>query len=90
MVHRFLGRGGAQGVFRGLGDTRAPLYATLWVNAANILLCPALIFWAGLGVRGAAIATVASEVAPRRCPPLAPSPGDESVSQRLLRPAVPT
>ncbi len=55
--------GGSQGVFRGLGDTRAPLYATLWVNAANILLCPALIFWAGLGVRGAAIATVASEVA---------------------------
>lgn len=53
---------GRQGVFRGLGDTRAPLYATVWVNAANILLCPALIFWAGLGVRGAAIATVASEV----------------------------
>jgi Na+-driven multidrug efflux pump len=51
-----------QGVFRGLGDTKAPLYATLAVSAANIALCPALIFGAGWGVPGAALATVFAEV----------------------------
>jgi Na+-driven multidrug efflux pump len=49
-------------VFRGLGDTKAPLYATLGVSAANIALCPALIFGAGWGVPGAALATVFAEV----------------------------
>ena len=51
-------------MFRGLGDTRAPLYATLGVSAANIALCPALIFGAGWGVPGAALATVFAEVPP--------------------------
>ena len=49
-------------MFRGLGDTRAPLYATLGVSVANIALCPALIFGAGWGVPGAALATVFAEV----------------------------
>jgi Na+-driven multidrug efflux pump len=50
-----------QGVYRGLGDTRTPLYGTLACNAINVVLAPLLIFSLGWGVRGAAIATVASE-----------------------------
>ncbi len=53
-----------QGVFRGLGDTKAPLYAAVGVSIANIALCPALIFGAGWGVKGAALATVLAEVGP--------------------------
>lgn len=40
-----------QGVYRGLGDTRKPLYATLAANALNVVLGYGLIFSAGLGVR---------------------------------------
>ncbi len=50
-----------QGIFRGLQDTRTPLAATLASNAINLVLAPLLIFTAGMGVRGAAIATVASQ-----------------------------
>lgn len=57
-----------QGVFRGLGDTAAPLRATLLANAVNLLLDPLLMFRLELGVRGAAYATVAAEVN-RRCEP---------------------
>ncbi|BDA40630.1 Protein DETOXIFICATION 44, chloroplastic [Coccomyxa sp. Obi] len=51
----------SQGVYRGLGDTKMPLWATVGCNLINILLDPLLIFGLGWGVRGAAIATVAAE-----------------------------
>ena len=51
-----------QGVFRGVGDTRAVLVATLAATALNLVLDPLLIYEAGLGVGGAAIATGAAEV----------------------------
>ncbi|CAI6001168.1 unnamed protein product, partial [Closterium sp. NIES-64] len=51
----------AQGVFRGLKDTRTPLAASVSGNVVNILLDPLLIFSCGLGVSGAAAATVAAQ-----------------------------
>jgi len=48
-------------VFRGLGDTRTPLAATLGCNAVNLVLNPLLIFGLGWGVAGAAQATVLAE-----------------------------
>eukprot|EP00887_Chlorella_sp_A99_P001482 scaffold8.g1482.t1 len=45
-----------QGVFRGLGDTKAPFYATIVMNALNIGLEYVLIWQLGWGVRGAAVA----------------------------------
>jgi hypothetical protein len=54
-----------QGVYRGLQDTRTPFYATAAANAFNVALGPVLIFWAGLGVKGAAMATVAAQVGAR-------------------------
>ena len=51
-----------QGVFRGLGDARTPLAATLGCNALNLALDPLLIFALGWGVAGAAQATVLAEV----------------------------
>ena len=51
-----------QGVFRGLGDARTPLAATLGCNAFNLALDPLLIFALGWGVAGAAQATVLAEV----------------------------
>ncbi|MFH1701533.1 MAG: MATE family efflux transporter [Candidatus Zixiibacteriota bacterium] len=51
-------------IFRAIGDTRAPLYATTTAVLINIVLDPILIFgWLGipaLGTKGAAIATVVS------------------------------
>ena len=51
--------------FRGLGDTRTPLYATLVANVANAILDYGLVFGElGLpewGVRGAGVATAAAE-----------------------------
>lgn len=51
-----------QGVYRGLGDTRTPLYATVASNLVNVVLGYFLIFSFGLGIRGAALATVCSQV----------------------------
>ncbi|XWS43160.1 hypothetical protein CRYUN_Cryun16bG0079100 [Craigia yunnanensis] len=51
----------AQGVFRGLKDTRTPLNAIIVGDSANILLDPIFIFTLGLGVKGAAIAHVLSQ-----------------------------
>lgn len=49
------------GFFRGLGDTRTPLYAGLAANALNVVLDYGLIFGHGglpaLGVQGAGLAT---------------------------------
>ncbi|XP_078164282.1 MATE efflux family protein [Carex rostrata] len=50
-----------QGVFRGLKDTKTPLYATVAGDATNIILDPIFIFVFHLGVSGAAIAHVISQ-----------------------------
>ncbi|KAL9226448.1 hypothetical protein vseg_002261 [Gypsophila vaccaria] len=50
-----------QGVFRGLKDTKTPLYATVVADGANIILDPIFIFACHLGVSGAAIAHVISQ-----------------------------
>ncbi|XP_066355238.1 protein DETOXIFICATION 44, chloroplastic-like [Miscanthus floridulus] len=51
----------AQGAFRGFLDTRTPLYAVGAGNLLNAVLDALLIFPLGLGVSGAALATVTSE-----------------------------
>ncbi|CAJ1808357.1 unnamed protein product [Sphenostylis stenocarpa] len=51
----------AQGTFRGFLDTKTPLYAVGAGNFLNVILDPILIFLFGLGVSGAAVATVISE-----------------------------
>ncbi|EYU41960.1 hypothetical protein MIMGU_mgv1a006428mg [Erythranthe guttata] len=51
----------AQGTFRGFKDTKTPLYAVGAGNLVNAILDPILIFSFGLGIGGAAIATVISE-----------------------------
>uniref|UniRef100_A0A0D9XW21 Protein DETOXIFICATION n=1 Tax=Leersia perrieri TaxID=77586 RepID=A0A0D9XW21_9ORYZ len=51
----------AQGAFRGFKDTRTPLFAVVAGNLVNALLDAIFIFPLGLGVSGAALATVASE-----------------------------
>ncbi|KAL8206056.1 hypothetical protein R6Q57_009607 [Mikania cordata] len=51
----------AQGTFRGFKDTKTPLYAIVAGNLLNAILDVILIFFYGLGVGGAAIATVISE-----------------------------
>ncbi|XP_047978475.1 protein DETOXIFICATION 42 isoform X2 [Salvia hispanica] len=50
-----------QGVFRGLKDTKTPLYATVSGDVANIILDPIFIFVLKMGVRGAATAHVISQ-----------------------------
>ena len=53
----------SEGIFRGMGDTSAPLRAGLVASLANLLLDPGLMIWpARLGVTGAAAATGASQV----------------------------
>ncbi|KAK4339116.1 hypothetical protein RND71_040578 [Anisodus tanguticus] len=51
-----------QGVFRGFKDTKTPLFATVAGDLANIILDPILMFVFHLGVRGAAIAHVISQL----------------------------
>lgn len=51
----------AQGTFRGFMDTKTPLYAVGIGNSLNAVLDLVLIFYLGLGIGGAAIATVVSE-----------------------------
>nr|XP_043622232.1 protein DETOXIFICATION 44, chloroplastic isoform X2 [Erigeron canadensis] len=51
----------AQGTFRGFKDTKTPLYGIAAGNLLNAILDPILIFFCGLGIGGAAIATVISE-----------------------------
>ena len=52
--------------FRGMGNTKTPMIIMLQANVLNIILDPILIFgWAGipaLGVRGAAIASLVSQI----------------------------
>ncbi|HVR80156.1 MAG TPA: MATE family efflux transporter [Acidimicrobiia bacterium] len=49
------------GAFRGYQDTRTPLLVAIGVNLINLVLDPLLIFWAGLGVEGAALATLVAQ-----------------------------
>ncbi|TVU27509.1 hypothetical protein EJB05_30126 [Eragrostis curvula] len=51
----------AQGAFRGFLDTKTPLYAVGAGNLLNAVLDAVFIFPLGLGVSGAALATVTSE-----------------------------
>ncbi|XP_021301781.1 protein DETOXIFICATION 44, chloroplastic isoform X2 [Sorghum bicolor] len=52
----------SQGAFRGFLDTRTPLYAVGAGNLLNAVLDALLIFPLGLGVSGAALATVTSDI----------------------------
>jgi putative MATE family efflux protein len=52
-----------QGVYAGLGATRVTMAMTLLVNAVNLPLGLLLVFGLGLGVTGAALATLAGTVA---------------------------
>ncbi len=49
------------GVYRGHQDTRTPLYVAIGMNIVNLVLDPLLIFGLGMGVVGAAWATVAAQ-----------------------------
>jgi putative MATE family efflux protein len=51
------------GAFRGYQDTRTPLRVAVGVNLINLVLDPLLIFGAGWGLEGAAIATVIAQYA---------------------------
>ena len=51
-----------QGVFRGLGDTKSPLWATIICNGVNVLLDAIFIMYFGWGVTGAAWATLIGQV----------------------------
>jgi multidrug resistance protein, MATE family len=52
-----------QGACAGIGATRVSMYTALLVNAVNLPLGLALIFRTGLGITGAAIATLAATAA---------------------------
>ncbi|MGD2044497.1 MAG: MATE family efflux transporter [Acidimicrobiia bacterium] len=49
------------GAFRGHKDTRTPLRVALGVNLVNLVLDPLLIFGLGMGLEGAALATVVAQ-----------------------------
>ena len=51
-----------QGVFRGLGDTKSPLWATIICNGVNVVLDAVFIMYFGWGVTGAAWATIIGQV----------------------------
>ncbi|WP_243639081.1 MATE family efflux transporter [Streptacidiphilus pinicola] len=64
----FFAQNVVDGVFKGLGDTRTPMRMALLANATLLVLDPVLIYGLlgapRLGVTGAALALVASRVAP--------------------------
>ena len=49
------------GIFRGRGDTKTPLYCTLLGTITNVVLDPILIFSCGMGCAGAGAATAISQ-----------------------------
>jgi len=51
----------AHGIYRGLQDTRTPFLVSLVANLANALLDPLFIFPLGLGLSGAALASVLAQ-----------------------------
>lgn len=52
----------SEGTFRGYGNTKIPLCASLVAATINLILDPILMFPLGLGVKGAAAATAISQV----------------------------
>jgi putative MATE family efflux protein len=52
----------AYAILRGEGDTKRTMYAMAFSSILNAVLDPILIYWAGFGISGAAIATVISIV----------------------------
>jgi MATE family multidrug resistance protein len=52
----------AEGAFRGYGDTKIPLLASLVASLINLVMDPILMFPFGWGVKGAAAATGLSQV----------------------------
>jgi len=50
------------GIFRGEGDSKRPMYAMVASAILNIILDPIFIYYLGLGVKGAAIATLISAI----------------------------
>jgi putative MATE family efflux protein len=50
------------GVLRSVGDARRSMYVTLWGGAITAVLDPLFIFGLGMGVQGAAVATVISRL----------------------------
>ena len=50
-------------VYRGVGNTRTPMYITLGLSLINAVLDPVLIFGFGWGLAGAGIATVTAQTA---------------------------
>ncbi|MCE5299119.1 MAG: MATE family efflux transporter [Methanoregulaceae archaeon] len=52
----------AYAILRGEGDTKRTMYAMAFSSILNAILDPILIYWAGFGIAGAAIATVISIV----------------------------
>ncbi|MCR4584039.1 MAG: MATE family efflux transporter [Prevotella sp.] len=52
---------GMNAVLRAAGKPRHAMYAVLFTVAMNIVLCVAFVWWFRWGIRGAALATVASQ-----------------------------
>jgi putative MATE family efflux protein len=52
----------AEGAFRGYGDTKVPLFASMAASVINLVLDPFLMFTLGMGVAGAAAATGIAQV----------------------------
>jgi len=51
------------GIFRGLGDTKTPLFYSLFFTALNAVLDPLFIFNFGFGASGAALGTLVAQYA---------------------------
>jgi len=50
------------GTFNGFGNTKLPFYINAFGLALNIIISPMLIFWAGMGIAGAALGTVIASI----------------------------
>ena len=50
------------GWLRGVQDTRRPLRYVLFGNGVSAVLCPVLVYWAGWGLEGSAVANVAAQL----------------------------
>ncbi|WP_027346407.1 MATE family efflux transporter [Hamadaea tsunoensis] len=50
------------GWMRGVQDTRRPVYYVLGANVLSAVLCPLLVYPAGLGLAGSAVANVAAQI----------------------------
>lgn len=57
----FIGGGAGMGIYSGSGNTRTPFYIMAFGIVLNIILSPVLIFSLGMGVEGAALATVIAQ-----------------------------